>query len=189
MDVVEYAGWGLGSRLEHLHVEDGQAHRDEDAGQYAEKATPSSAITDSLELHSSLPPQSTRSGDIGQGQRCGDHDGTQCGLWHVLHCRGGEDQHQGDHGRADDTVTWDREPACSATAVRDPLVLTGKPWKKPAAMFAAPMPIISWLPRTCSPRRAANADAVDMVSASATTAMANAPRRAAAHRSTRPWGS
>jgi hypothetical protein len=27
-------------------------------------------------------------------------------------------------------VTWDREPACSATAVRDPLVLTGKPWKK-----------------------------------------------------------
>ena len=28
-------------------------------------------------------------------------------------------------------VTWDRDPACSATAVRDPLVLTGKPWKKP----------------------------------------------------------
>ena len=52
-------------------------------------------------------------------------------------------------------VTWDRDPACSATAVRDPLVLTGKPWKKPAAMFAAPMPTISWLPRTCSPRRAA----------------------------------
>ena len=72
-------------------------------------------------------------------------------------------------------VTWDREPACSATAVRDPLVLTGKPWNKPAAMLAAPMPIISWLPRTCSPRRAANADAVDMVSASATTAIASAP--------------
>ena len=72
-------------------------------------------------------------------------------------------------------VIWDREPACSATAARDPLVLTGKPWKKPAAMLAAPMPIISWLPRTCSPRRAANADAVDMVSASATTAMASAP--------------
>ena len=24
-------------------------------------------------------------------------------------------------------------PACSATAVREPLVLTGKPWKRPAA--------------------------------------------------------
>ena len=33
-------------------------------------------------------------------------------------------------------VIWDLEPACSATAVRDPLVLTGKPWKKPAAMLA-----------------------------------------------------
>ena len=73
-------------------------------------------------------------------------------------------------------MTCERDPACSATAVRDPLVLTGKPWKKPAAMFAAPIPTISWLPRTRSPRRAANADAVDMVSASATTAMATAPR-------------
>ena len=72
-------------------------------------------------------------------------------------------------------VTCERDPACSATAVRDPLVLTGKPWKSPAAMLAAPMPIISWLPRTRSPRRAAKADAVDIVSASATTAMANAP--------------
>ena len=74
-------------------------------------------------------------------------------------------------------VTWDREPACSATAVRDPLVLTGKPWKSPAAMLAAPMPIISWLPWTRSPRRAAKAEAVDIVSASATTAMARAPRK------------
>ena len=73
-------------------------------------------------------------------------------------------------------VTCERDPACSATAVREPLVLTGKPWKKPAAMLAAPMPIISWLPRTRSPRRAANDDAVDIVSARATTAMASAPR-------------
>ena len=45
-------------------------------------------------------------------------------------------------------VSWVRAPDCSATAVREPLVLTGKPWKKEAAMFAAPIPIISWLPRT-----------------------------------------
>ena len=69
-------------------------------------------------------------------------------------------------------VTWEREPACSDTAVRDPLVLTGKPWNSPAKMFAAPMPIISWSPCTRSPRRAANDDAVDIVSARATTAMA-----------------
>ena len=42
-------------------------------------------------------------------------------------------------------------PFCSATAVRDPLVLTGNPWKKPAAMFAAPTPIISRLPSTSWP--------------------------------------
>ena len=62
-------------------------------------------------------------------------------------------------------------PACSATAVREPLVLTGKPWKNPAATLAAPMPIISPLPSTSWPVRAANADAVEMVSASATMAM------------------
>ena len=72
-------------------------------------------------------------------------------------------------------VSWELAPACSATAVREPLVLTGKPWKRPAAMFAAPMPIISWFPRTCSPRLAANDEAVDIVSASATTAIAKAP--------------
>ena len=66
-------------------------------------------------------------------------------------------------------------PACSATAVRDPLVLTGNPWNNPAATLAAPIPIISWSPWTRSPARAANADAVEMVSASATNTMPNAP--------------
>ena len=73
-------------------------------------------------------------------------------------------------------VTCERDPAWSATAVRDPLVLTGNPWNSPAAMLAAPMPTISWSPCTRSPRRAAKAEAVDIVSASATTAMATAPR-------------
>ena len=72
-------------------------------------------------------------------------------------------------------VTCERDPAVSATAVREPLVLTGNPWKKPAAMLAAPIPIISWLPRTRSPRRAANDDAVDIVSARAMSAMETAP--------------
>ena len=95
-------------------------------------------------------------------------------------------------------VTCEREPACSETAVRDPLVLTGKPWNSPARMFAAPMPIISWSPRTRSPRRAANDDAVDIVSARATTAMATAPRNSSGRspqatvgivNGGNPWGS
>ena len=72
-------------------------------------------------------------------------------------------------------VTWVFAPACSATAVREPLVLTGKPWKKPAAMFAAPIPTISWLPSTSWPVRSAKADAVEIVSARATRAMPRAP--------------
>ena len=72
-------------------------------------------------------------------------------------------------------VTCDFAPACSATAVREPLVLTGKPWKNPAAMFAAPMPSISRFPSISLPLRPANAEAVAMVSASETRAMPNAP--------------
>jgi hypothetical protein len=63
-------------------------------------------------------------------------------------------------------VSWDLAPDRSATAVRDPLVLTGNSWNRPAARFAAPMPIISWLPRISYLVRAANAEAVEMVSVS-----------------------
>ena len=72
-------------------------------------------------------------------------------------------------------VTWVLAPACSATAVREPLVLTGNPWKRPAATFAAPIPIISPLPSTSWPVRAANADAVEIVSVSATRAIPMRP--------------
>jgi hypothetical protein len=66
-------------------------------------------------------------------------------------------------------------PDRSATAVRDPLVLTGKPWNRPAARLATPMPSISWLPWISCPVRAANADEVEMVSASETSAIPTAP--------------
>ena len=68
-------------------------------------------------------------------------------------------------------MTWLLAPDCSATAVREPLVDTAKPWKSPAAMFAAPMPIISWSGSTSSPRRAAKLVAVAMVSVSDTRVM------------------
>ena len=72
-------------------------------------------------------------------------------------------------------VTWVLAPFCAATAVRDPLVLTGNPWKKPAARFAAPTPTISRSPSTSAPARAAKADAVEMVSVKETSAIPIAP--------------
>jgi hypothetical protein len=68
-----------------------------------------------------------------------------------------------------------RAPFCTATAVRDPLVETGKPWKSPATRLAAPTPTISRLPSTSAPARAANTLAVEMVSVRDTTAMPTAP--------------
>ena len=40
-------------------------------------------------------------------------------------------------------ASCDLAPACSTTAVRDPLVDTANPCKKPEKRLAAPMPIIS----------------------------------------------
>ena len=54
-------------------------------------------------------------------------------------------------------------------------MLTGNPWNKPAARFAAPIPVISPLPWISCPVRAANADAVEIVSARDTRAIPAAP--------------
>jgi hypothetical protein len=81
--------------------------------------------------------------------------------------------------------------------VREPLVLTGNPWKNPAAMLAAPMPIISRSPLTSWPARAANAEEVEIVSVSETTAIPTAPATSRARsdrgrlgtvRGGNPWG-
>ena len=71
-------------------------------------------------------------------------------------------------------LTWVLAPDCVATAVRDPLTETAKPWKKPAARLAEPTPIISWLGSTSSPRRAAKLVEVAMVSVSDTSTMPSA---------------
>ncbi len=86
-------------------------------------------------------------------------------------------------------ATCDFAPACSATAVRDPLVLTGNPWNRPAATLAAPIPIISWSPSISWPLRAANEDAVEIVSVSDTRAIPNAPSASVPGRRTTPSGS
>ena len=53
--------------------------------------------------------------------------------------------------------------------MREPLVETAKPWNSPAAMFAVPIPIISWSGSTSSPRLAAKLAAVAIVSVSDTS--------------------
>jgi hypothetical protein len=89
------------------------------------------------------PVEPDRARQVGQRERCGDDDGGERRLGQVAR-------------KATSLVTWVFAPACSATAVRGPQVLTENPWNRPAAMFAAPMPVISRPPSTVRPVRAAN---------------------------------
>ena len=57
--------------------------------------------------------------------------------------------------------------------MRDPLAEIAKPWNRPAATLAAPIPIISWLASTSSPLRAAKLVEVAIVSVSETSTMPN----------------
>ena len=65
-------------------------------------------------------------------------------------------------------------PDCSATAVRELLADTAKPWNRPAARLADPIPIISWFGFTSSPRLALNEVDSAMVSVSETSVMPTA---------------
>ena len=95
-------------------------------------------------------------------------------------------------------VTWDFDPDCSATAVRDPLAETAKPWNMPATTLAPPIPIISWLGSTFSPRRAAKLAEVAIWSVRETSTMpkdaaSSGPRDSSGTdgkvRLGNPWGS
>ncbi len=68
-------------------------------------------------------------------------------------------------------VSWVREPADWATAVRDADALTGNPLNNPAARFAAPSAMISWSLSTRSPRFDARLRDKVVVSASMTNAI------------------
>ncbi|MNE68204.1 hypothetical protein D3C80_1638550 [compost metagenome] len=49
---------------------------------------------------------------------------------------------------ANTPVSCVRDPAASATGVREELLLTGKPWNSPVARLATPRPTISWFGST-----------------------------------------
>ena len=71
-------------------------------------------------------------------------------------------------------TAWLLPPAASATAVREALPLTGKPWKKPAARLAAPRATISWSGSTSRPYLRAKVRESADVSASVMKAMPSA---------------
>ena len=71
-------------------------------------------------------------------------------------------------------VSWLLAPDCSATAVRELLAEMANPRKKPAAMLAEPIPIISLFGLTRSPRRALNDVDRAMVSVSDTSVIPTA---------------
>ena len=143
--------------------------------------TPRKAAIDSAELGSAARCQSrTRSGNVGERERGGDDHRGQRWLREVPQQPGANSRMSVIAAAPTSPVTCVFAPACAATAVREPLVLTGNPWNNPAAQFAAPMPdhlpvAVDGLPR-CVPRTTL---AVEMVSASETTAMATAPPRPA----------
>ena len=144
-------------------------------GRTPSSATPSSATIERVNsVRAAAQPPGRR--DVGEGQRGRDDDGPEGGLGDVLHCSVANTTTNVITAAPTTPVTCERDPACSATAVRDPLVLTGKPWNRPAAMFAAPMPIISWSPARA--RRGGRRTTRPSTSCpSATTAMATAPRK------------
>ena len=71
-------------------------------------------------------------------------------------------------------ASWLLAPDCSATAVRELLAEMANPRKKPAAMLAEPIPIISLFGFTRSPRRVLNEVDSAMVSVRDTSVMPTA---------------
>ena len=56
----------------------------------------------------------------------------------LLHQSGHDDEQQGDRAGPHQPGELGRAPACSATGVLDELLLTGKPWNKPAGDVGGP---------------------------------------------------
>ena len=112
-------------------------------------ATPSAQARASSELgppHAVEPPQL---GDVEQADRGGDDDRREDRLRHRLdEARARATSISSTSAAATRPVSWVFAPDWAATAVREPLVLTGNPENRPAARLATPIPASSWLPST-----------------------------------------
>ena len=157
------------------NIENRQRHRDRDSLKDAEQSHTQKGRDREQELDAPLAPEPYGPRDVSQRKRRRDNDSGECRLGRFFRSPGTNTSISTITAAPTTPVSCVLAPACSATAVRDPLVLTGNPWKKPAATFAAPIPTISPLPLSSCLVRVAKAEAVEIVSVSATSAIPSAP--------------
>ena len=128
------------------------------------------------ELGAALAPQPHRARDVGQRQRRGDDDGGERRLREVAQQPGHEHEHEHDRRRADDAGELRlarppaRRPPCASRSCSP-----GSPGRTRRRRWPRRCRSSRRCRRPPGPVRAANADAVEIVSVSATSAM---PERA-----------
>ena len=138
-------------------------------------ATPRNAVIDRANSARRCRHSRTVPGMSASDSDCGDHDRGERRVGEVLQQSRHEHQHQHDQRRSDHPVSCVFAPACSATAVREPLVLTGKALEEPRRDVRRADPDHLPVAVDLLPVRAANADAVEIVSVRATSAIPRAP--------------
>ena len=117
-------------------------------GRTPTNATPRAHVTARANSRLADAIQATQLGDVEQAERRRDDDRGKDRLGHRLDEPRRHEEHQENEARGDQPGGWVLAPDWSATAVREPLVLTGNPEKSPAARLADPIPASSWLPLT-----------------------------------------
>ena len=95
------------------------------------------------ELLALNPIKSAQTRHLDQADRRGDDDAYQRHIGKMLQEARSGDQEEATASAPTTPVNCVRDPAASATGVRDELLLMGNPWKNPAARFATPSSIIS----------------------------------------------
>ena len=83
------------------HVEDRQAHGRSDAVQHPQEGDAEEGDEGEDEVGAALAPKPTQSGDVGEGQRCGDDDCCERGLRKVAEQSGRGDEHGDDRCSSD----------------------------------------------------------------------------------------
>ncbi len=155
-------------------VEDGQDHRDDDALEDADERDPEEAQDREDELGLPDPPEPAQLGEVEEADRRGDDDGREDRLGIDWTSPGTKTSIARTSAAATIPASCVFAPDWTATAVRDPLELTGKPEKNPTATFAEPMPASSWFVITSYPPLLAKAPDVEIVSPIATSEMPTA---------------
>lgn len=169
-------------------VEHGQRHGDRDPRQDTEQGHPGEGGDRQQELRPALPPQPHGSRKLGQGQRGGDDDGREGGLGQIAEHARDRHEHEDDQHRPDDPgepapgtgALGHRRPG-AARADREALEEACRQVRGTDARHLLVAPDLL-------PLRAANADALEIVSARETRAMPSAPPNNGARSRSRTCG-